>query len=249
MRRSTFFCLLVPFCMIHASARADEAADARELVEKAVKAHGGPAALAKMQKMTRTSTGKVFLFGLELPFQDELTIELPSKWRLKLVGGAAGPQAEMAIILNGNDAWQTSAMGVAQLPKERVAEMQDETRVLSLATVAPLLQNKDFQLGLAKSINIGDRPANGIRVNQAGKSEIQLYFDAQTNLLVKIARKAQEGGLVVDKEYLYSGHQPDQGVMVPTKYSEWTSGRKIVDVSSISYKFADRLDDKLFEKP
>lgn len=249
MRRSLLLCLLVPLCMGQPRACADEAADARALVEKAVQAHGGASALAKMQKMTRTSTGKVFLFGLELPFQDELTIDFPSKWRLKLVGGAAGPQGQTSIILNGNDAWQMSAMGVVQLPKERVAEMQDETRVLSLATVAPLLQNKDLQLGLAKSINVDNRPANGIRVNQAGKAEIQLYFDAQTNLLVKIARKAQEGGLVVDKEYVYAGHQPEQGVMVPTKYSEWTSGRKIVDVSSINYKFSDRLDDKLFEKP
>ena len=127
--------------------------------------------------------------------------------------------------------------------------MQDESRVLSFATVAPLLQDKNLQLGLAKSINVDNRPANGIRVNQAGKSEIQLYFDAQSNLLVKIARKAQEGGLVVDKEYYYGGHQPDQGIVVPTKYSEWSSGRKLVDVSSITYKFVDRLDDKLFEKP
>ena len=94
MRRSALLCLLVPLCMAQARARADEAADARALVEKAVQAHGSASALAKMQKMTRSSIGKVFLFGLELPFQDEAGDRAPQEMRLKLISGARD-QAQM----------------------------------------------------------------------------------------------------------------------------------------------------------
>jgi hypothetical protein len=249
MRRSALIYLLASFCALAQWAQADETADARALVEKAIQAHGGAKAVTKLQLMSRTSKGTVFAFGLELPFNDELITALPSKWRLNIAGGVGGPDALMNIILNGNDAWQVNAAGVVAMPKEQVAELQDEGRVLWYGTLVPILEDKAIRLGLVKDDTVGGRPAKGIRVSQPGKTDIQFYFDAQSNLLVKVARKAKQAGLEIDKEYFYSDHQPIEGVMAPTKYSETTSGKKFVEVSSIKYKFPDRPDDKAFEKP
>ncbi|HEV8060965.1 MAG TPA: hypothetical protein VGP68_13885 [Gemmataceae bacterium] len=249
MRRSAFAFVLISLTVFGAQVRADEAAEARSLVEEAVKAHGGATALAQLKLMTRLSSGTMFLLGQEAPFRDELVVSLPTKWRWNLETGAAGRQTVMTLIMNGNNAWQGSGLLVAPMPQERVGELQDESQVLWLGTLMPLLQEKDLQLGLTKDVDVNGKPAHGIRVSRANKSEIKLYFDGQTHLLVKIARRAREAGIDIDKEYFYGDHQAVQGVMMPKRYSEWTSGRKLVDVNSISYKFHDKLDDKLFEKP
>ena len=230
-------------------ARADEAADARAQVEKAVQAHGGANALAKMQRMVRTSSGSMFLFGQPSPFRDELTVSLPSKWRLDLATTANGQQNRMQLIVNENDSWQGNSLGMNLSPKERTAELQNESRVMWFATLVPLLQDKALQLAPIPGAPVDMRPTQGISVTQTGKPEIRLYFDAQSNLLVKIARKTREGGLEIEKEYFYANHQPVQGVMMPAKYVEFSSGRKFVEVNSINYKFLDSVDDKLFAKP
>ncbi|CAN5299192.1 hypothetical protein BH10PLA2_BH10PLA2_25100 [soil metagenome] len=249
MRRAAFASVLISITLSSAFSYADEASDARALAQKAVLAHGGADPLAKTQRMVRSSTGTMFLFGQPSAFRDELTVALPSKFRLHLAGGAAGPQNQMLIILNGNDAWHATTLGVTLLPKDRLAELQDEGRVMWYATLVPLIQDKSLHLAPIAPVNVNGRPTSGISVNQAGKSEISLYFDAQTNLLVKAARKSQDGGIPVEKEYFYADHQLVDGVLLPTKYSEFTGGRKFVDVNSISYKFPPRTDDKLFEKP
>ena len=115
--------------------------------------------------------------------------------------------------------------------------------------LTPLVQEKDLQLGLTKDIDVNGRPAHGIPVSRANKAELRLYFDAQSHLLVKIARRATEAGLELEKEYFYGDHEAVQGVMMPKKYSEWTGGRKLVEVNSINYKFHSSIDDKFFEKP
>lgn len=250
MRLSKIAVVLIAGWALTTSARADEAADARTLVEQAVQAHGGITGMAKMQTMTRSATGKMFLLGQETPFRDELVVALPKKWRWNLDGTLGGKQVQMLLVLNGDEAWQATAAGVMAMGKDRVSEIQDESQVLWFATLVPLLQEKNLQLGLTADVMVDGRPAKGIRVTPgANKPEIKLYFDNQSHLLVKIARKAREAGVEIDKEYLYSDHQPVQGVMVPKRYSEWTSGRKFVDVNSIDYKFHSSIDEKYFTKP
>ena len=249
MRRLAFGLVLFSISICVTPARADEASDARALAEQAVKAHGGGTDLSRMRCMTRSSTGAIFLFGQGSPFHDDLIVSLPTKWRWTLTGGAGGPNAQMTLILNGDNAWQGSGAVMTPMTKERVAELHNESQVLWFAMLTPLLQEKDLQLGLTKDVDVNGRPARGIRVSRPNKAEIMLYFDGQSHLLVKIARRATEAGLEIEKEYFYSDHEAVQGVMMPKKYSEWTSGRKFVDVNSISYKFHSSIDDKFFEKP
>lgn len=249
MRRSTLHLALMVASTFVASARADDAADARKLVEQAIQAHGGITALVKLQTMTRTDAGTMFLLGQQAPFKDELVVALPSKWRWNLDATVGGRAIQMLLILNGDNAWQGGPAGVAPMGKDRVSEIQDESQVLWFATLAPLLQEKDLQLGLVKKEAVDGKAADGISVARANKTGMRLYFDSQTHLLVKIARRAREAGIEIEKEYVYSDHQPVQGVMVPKRYSEWTSGRKFVDVNSIDYKFHSSIDEKYFTKP
>ena len=249
MRRLAFGLVVFSISICSMPARADETSDARALVEQAIKAHGGATELSRMRCMTRSSTGAIFLFGQGAPFQDELIVSLPTKWRWTLTGGAGGPNAQMILILNGDNAWQGNGAAMTPMPKERVAELHNESQVLWFAMLTPLIQEKDLQLGLTKDIDVNGRPARGIRVSRANKAELRLYFDAQSHLLVKIARRAMEAGLEIEKEYFYGDHEAVQGVMMPKKYSEWTSGRKFVDVNSITYKFHSSIDDKFFQKP
>jgi hypothetical protein len=55
--------------------------------------------------------------------------------------------------------------------------------------------------------------------------------------------------LIVDKEYLYGDHKRVEGVQLPTRYVELTSGKKLVEAFSVSYRFLPQVDEKTFAKP
>ena len=93
------------------------------------------------------------------------------------------------------------------------------------------------------------QPAAGVKVSQRGHTDATLYFDKETGLLVKIARRAQEAGLMVDKEYLFSAHKEFEGAKLPTKQVEMINGKKFTEVTSFTYKILRRVDESMFAKP
>jgi hypothetical protein len=249
MRGLVIGLVLVSNGFLCSRARADEADEARAIVKEAVEAHGGERAMAKMLQVTRSSSGTLFLFGQEIPFQDEMILQLPSRWRWTIETGPAGQRSKSTMIVNGANGWNVSGIASEAIPKERLDEMRAESVVLWLATLVPLLQDKDLQLGLAKETQISGQAAKGIRVTPKGLSEVRIYFDPKTHLLAKIERRARQAGLDIDKEYQYGEYKASGGAMLPRHYSEWSNGKKLVDVGTITYRFDERPDDKLFEKP
>jgi hypothetical protein len=229
--------------------RADEASAAVAVLDQAIKAHGGPENLAKTQLMIREAKGVMNFFGQQLPFNDELIVQLPERWRWVLNGGSAGQKVQILLVINGQKGWQSVNGQVVEVPKDRLADLREEGYVLWLTTLISLKRETGFDLTVLPDARVNDRPAAGIKVARRGHVDVKLYFDKDSGLLVKIERRAREAGLEIDKEYLYSEHKMFEGVSLPTKYLELTGGKKFVEVSEISYKFPPAIDESKFDKP
>ncbi|MCI0704102.1 MAG: hypothetical protein L0241_23845, partial [Planctomycetia bacterium] len=106
--RSTLGLLAALF--LSSTARADDAADAKALVEKAVKAHGYKAG---EKAMTWKDKGKFSGGGFSLEYTGDFAFQGPDKYRFAVTGDIEGMKLTFTVVANGNKAWE-SAMGQSQ---------------------------------------------------------------------------------------------------------------------------------------
>jgi hypothetical protein len=222
--------------------------DPRAVLERALKAHGGAEALTRSQVLARQLTGALVVMGKELPFAAEQIQHLPGQVRLSTEMVVNGQKLLTLRILNGDKGWQSSGGAVQEMTKEELHELREEAYSLWLTTLVPL-QDKAFTLAATADVQVRGQPAVGIRVTRKGHGEVRLYFDKASGLLVKLERRTKEGGLDVDKEYTFFGHKSTDGVVLPTKYTEVVNGKKLLEVSSITYRLLSRVEEGTFAKP
>jgi hypothetical protein len=237
----TCACLLV----LTAPASAGDREDALAIIDQAVKAHGGADAMAKVRTAVRAGEGIIFQDETKTPFTDELTLNLPDQWRDSVV---IDKKVRFAIAVNGDKGWQAVSGTVTEVGPAKLKELREEIYVLGLETLTPL-QKAGFDLAPVPEIKIGDKTAVGVKVASKGHADARLYFDGETHLLVKIERTALEAGLRLDKEYLFSDHKVFDGVKLPTRQMELPQSKKVMELTSASYKFPSKPDEAAFTKP
>jgi hypothetical protein len=217
--------------------------DALELIEKAIRAHGGETGLLKLQNSTRKGEGVMVVANQEQPFTDVLSISLPDRMRHAV---EIDRRAKVITVVNGEQGW-TQAGSVTTMSKDLREEVNEELYVWALASLVPILKGT-YDLAPLPEIKVDDRPALGVRVRSKGRPEAQLYFDKDTQLLVKIARQARLAGAVVEKEYLFRAFREFDGVRLPTRSVESIGGRKFSELKSASYDLR-KPDDSQFNRP
>jgi hypothetical protein len=218
------------------------------VVEQAIKAHGGADALTRAQTAVRTSTGTMFLFGKDLTFSDEMTWQLPDRFRLALDVGTGQDRTHLTMVVNPDKGWQMTGGMVMDLGPDRLEELRDEAYVLWLTTLTPLRKD-GFELTPLPEAKAGSRSAAVVKVASKGHADVRLFFDKDTGLLIKAERRAREAGVMVDKEYLYSDHKDFDGVKLPTKLQELINGKRFTDLANVSYKFPRSVNDAVFARP
>jgi len=223
---------------------AGEHEDALAVVEQAIKAHGGADALAKMQNVQRSGAGTITLGKNDQAFTAEVAWSLPDRLRMALLVDKKFP---LTTVLNGDKGWQSSGGPAMEMGAESLRELRDELAVRRLATLTPLTRG-EFKLAPLPEVKVNGEPAVGVKAAQ-GKTEMKLYFDKKTHLLVKIERRASEGGRMIDKEYVFGDHKEFDGVTLPTKEVVLINGRKFSEEAGMTYKMPRKIDDALFGKP
>lgn len=240
-----FYGIAAALCLAAPSAvQADDRDQARTVIEKAIKAHGGTDALNKAQMRSRTGQGVVSLGG-EIRITTEETARFPDCCRMVL----NPDRNRIILVLNGDKGW-TQAVGMTQeMAKSEVKEKQEELYVWWLMNLTPLLKD-DFQLKPLAGAKVNGKDASVVFVSRKNSPDVRLFFDNESGLLVKIARRGTESGVPVGKEYLYSDHKEFDGVKMPTKEVIMLNGAvKLSEIKFNDYKVLSRVEDKLFEKP
>jgi hypothetical protein len=226
--------------------RAGDREAALGVIDRAIKAHGGEAGLAKAAVASRTESGFNLQGGQEVPFTSQVVHSLPDRVRLAVVLDKKFP---FLLVLDGDKGWQQAGGSMTvELPGSRLKEMREEAYVWWLATLAPLKKDL-FTLAPVPDARVDGQPAAGVKVSCPGHADTRLYFDKRSGLLVKIARRVPEAGVPVDKEYLYSDYKEFDGVKLPAKEVMTINGKKWSERTASAVKFLSRPDKKAFAKP
>ncbi len=218
--------------------------DALELIGKAIKAHGGEAAMLKLQHCTRKGEGIMMVVNTEQPFTDLLVISLPDRMKHAV---EIDRRSKVVTVINGEQGWTQSGGSVITMNKELRDEINEELYVWALATLVPLTKGA-YDLAPLAEIKVDDRPAVGVRVRSKGRPESQLYFDKDSRLLVRITRQVRLAGAVVEKEYLFRAFREFDGVRLPTRAIESLGARKFSELKSATYDLRPP-DESQFNRP
>jgi hypothetical protein len=224
--------------------RADDADQARAVVDKAIKAAGGEERLAKFKSQTWANKGNWFGMGDGLPYTANYAVSWPDKYRFEVEGF-------MTYVLDGDKGWIQMMGETREMTKEELAQAKEDRHADWVATLTPL-KDKAYKLSLTGETKVNDKPAVGVKVSHKDHQDVMLYFDKDSSLLVKSESKTkapEEGNKEITQETLYADYKDVEGAKLPMKMTVIRDGKKWVEGENSDIKPVDKHDDKTFAKP
>ena len=254
MRRLLMPCALV--LALAALGRADDAADAKVVVEKAVKARGGADNLAKYKADVLKIKGAVHVSGLDIDFTGEISFQQPDKSRAVIEGTVMGTNFKSTRVVNGDKGWIDDLLGATQsmrdMSKEELAEERESQNANSIARLA-VLTDKAYTVSTVGESKVGDKEAVGILVKRKGYRDVSLFFDKKTHLLLKSETRVKDpqggGGTEFTQEAFYDDYKKVGDLQVAHKLTIKRDGKAFLESETTEFKPEEKLDGGLFAKP
>jgi hypothetical protein len=241
------FGLLVGFA---APVRADDAADARAIVEKGIKAQGGQEKLAKLSAHTVKFKGTFHGMGQAIPMTGEVLTQGNDKVKIDVEVEAGGMKFRVVNVVAGDKGWTKMGEETKELDKDQLAEGLEQAHSGWVATLVPLT-GKEFKLSTVGEIEVDKRKAVGVKAAFKGRRDVDLYFDKETGLLVKAeGRVKDEGsGQEVTEESFPSEYKDVQGTKQAMKFTVKRDGKLFIEGEATEIMLAEKFDASVFAKP
>jgi outer membrane lipoprotein-sorting protein len=235
--------------------RADDQAEAKAIIDKAIKAMGDEAKLKKYQGATWKGKGKVHVFGDGLDYTGEWAVQGAAKYRFVLDAEVMGMKIHQILVVNGDKGWLNTNGTAMDVSKDLVAEQREQMFSNWNAIFMPTaLKDKQFELSTLGESEIEKRKAVGVRAVSKGHRDLNLYFDKETGLPIKGEWRVKDvqgfvGGNEVTQEIFLSDYKEVQGLKIAMKLVAKWDGKPYVDAELSDYKLEEMLDDSLFAQP
>jgi hypothetical protein len=242
--------MMVLVCGLASSARAQNDAGTKAILDKAAKALGGEEKLNAVKAFTWKGKGKLNLMGNESDITVETIVQGLDHYRRVLEGEIAGQQRKVIIVLNGAKGWRKFDNQGGELEGDPLA---NEKRVLYLTetpiTLAPLRDPK-FKVEPAGDEKVGDKPAAVLKVTGPDGKDFKIYFDKESGLPVKqVAKVLGLQGEEVTEETTYADYKDMAGIKKATRLEVKRDGDKWIDQEITEFKILDKVDPKTFDEP
>jgi hypothetical protein len=171
------------------SLRAEEP---RAVIDKAVQATGGEAALKQIHATQVKLKGTLHEVD-GATFTGTILAQLPDQFKWDLQLDVNGTPSTLVQVLNGKKGWLKDTDLDQEVPAATLAEWRHAGYVDYVATLVPLLSGTGFKLTANPAAKVRGRPATGVLVTSPGKPVVELYFDQTTGLLIKTSDRRMEG--------------------------------------------------------
>jgi len=228
---------------------AEEAAAERAVIDRAIRAAGGEARLARFKAAEWTCKGTAHA-SIDLTFTDHCFAQWPEQFRHESVVEARGEKLERALILDGEHGWIKDSGGRVVLNDTARDELRDKLHLLHLSATLLPLKDRDITLKRLDDTKIEGRTAVGVSVRGTGHPDLRLYFDKEKGLLLQCRRTVKDPLLgEVSEETSFGDYQEVEGVQVAHAVSVKRGGKPFIDWTITDFQMRAKLDRKLFAAP
>jgi hypothetical protein len=221
------------------------ARQARELIDQAIKALGGPAYL-KIHDMQER--GRTYSFYHGRPSSDGVFFwrftEFPDKERIEVT-----PQRDIAYIYNGDKGFEVTYKGPKAVEKKDLDDYLRRRR-FSLETMLRVWVNDPaVALFFDGAALAGALAAQKVTLINAKDEAVSIYFDIDTHLPLKKDFSWRDP---VDKqknleEESYDNYRPVQGVMTPFNFTRYSNGDMALERFITSASYNQGLNGAMFD--
>jgi hypothetical protein len=235
--------------LIAPAARAAD--EPKDILEKAIKAHGGAELLSKYKAARVKAKGKIDIPGVgEVEFTQETASMVPNKFRDSMELKIAGKNYTVNTLING-DKCSIELDGKAIDVGDKLDEtLKDVGNILQIGRLVPL-REKTYELSLIGEDKVEGKKVVGLRVASKGHRDVSVYFDKDTGLIAKLEYRTVDpnSGNEVNEERIITEYGKDKdGVPDPKTIVIKHDGKKFLEAEVLEHTQLEKLDDSEFKK-
>jgi hypothetical protein len=247
--RSSIAWSMLAIAAILTSSRHVEAETAKEIVQKAIDAHGGLDNMKKYPAAKITAKGKMTIMGAEIAVDGEETFQMPDQFKSVMKIDFGGQKIAIEQIINGGKIKMTAGGMAPPLSDAMKEDMKNSMDVHLASEIYPLLDEKKFELSvIEKPAKVGDKEVVRVLVKTKAGKELKFFFDAKTHLLLMVERKGLDfSEKEVTQEMRMLSYKKIDGIERQMKYELVFDGKKVGDFEVVEYKHLDKVDKKEFD--
>lgn len=234
-----------------AGARAADDKDAKPILDRAVEALGGEAALKKAAASATWKTkGKVVMNGDTNDFSTQATAKGVDHLRDEFTGEFGGNEVRGVRVLAGKKGWMSFNDNTMEFDADAVGrEAHNHFQELAPILVLPLM-DAGVKVEAAGTEDVDGKPADKVKVTAPDKTTFTLSFDKATGLPAKLSGTAYGWqGEEYAREAKFSDYREMGGIKKATKVVTTRDGEKFLDVTITEFKPVDKVADSTFDEP
>ncbi|MCI0702538.1 MAG: hypothetical protein L0241_15755 [Planctomycetia bacterium] len=239
---------VVLFAFATSSRAADEPKD---IIAKAIKAHGGEEVLTKHKAAQSKNKGKINIPGLgETEFTQDVSYMLPDKFKDVMELKVGDKNITVFTLVNG-DKVSIEVDGKEIDAKDAVKDaLKDASHIMQIARLVPL-KEKGYELSLIGEDKVEGKKVIGVRVSKKDEKDVNVYFDKETWLLTKLEYRGAEPGTgkeINEERIITEYSKPKDGAPTPKKIIIKHDGKLFLEAEVLEVKSFEKLDDSEFKK-
>lgn len=223
--------------------------DVRGLLDRAIQAMGGEEKIAKYKAGRIKAKGKLEILG-GIEFTQEAVFQIPNKLRSNLEMEIMGNKVNVITLYDGKKgALQVNGQNIEN---DMVTEaMREGAYQAGVFRLLPLRDSKEFEVTTLGEIQVGGKPALGLRVAKKDHPDINMYFDKKSTLLVKMEYRTKDpmSGQEVTEEKVITEYQTVEGLPTAKKIEMSRDGKHFMAAEVIEVKHLEQVDDSEFNLP
>jgi len=243
----------IPFCaalLICSAGVAVAQEKPQDIIERAIKAHGGQEKLSRIACDKAKIQGTVLESEKETPFTAETYVNPPAQLKSTITLIANDRKIILVQVLNGDKATVTLDGQPQKVTAAAEGDMRENLHLQRCVRLAPLLTEKGFELTALEETKVNDQPVYGVKVAMKGHKDLRMYFDKGTNLLVKTEHPHEDGGKEVKQEEFYSTNKDlGGGFKRATRITVFRDGKKVEDAEMSEVKYLEKIPDAELANP
>src|ERR1700722_5215865 len=224
----------------------------KDIIAKAIKAHGGEEALSKKKAGTSKGKGKINIPGAgEVEFSQESAHMLPDKFKESIEMSIGGQNINVLTMVNGDKTTLVVNGKEMDLPDVMKESLKNAGHMLKVGKLVPLIKEKEYELSLIGEDKVEGKAAIGIRIVAKDKKDISAYFYKDTNLLAKIEIRTNDPFTqkeINEERIILEYMKSKDGIPVPKKVIVKHDGEKFLEIEMSEVELHEKLDESEFKK-
>jgi hypothetical protein len=230
---------------------AQEREEALKRLDRGILAHGGAERLGKIKAIVKKMEGFAGPVPEQFPAKQDLNLQFPDRVRNTFFRKTPNEgEIELSLALDGDSGWGKGPQGVTDFGpnSSSVHDLKTEIYLESMAIRLPVKEPGTVVRPLAE-VKVNGKLTRGVRVKQDGWPAVNLYFAADSGLLIGLSVQVLEASQSIHRDIYYIGHRPIDGVMLPAVISEYRAGGLFLEWHKIDYQLPDKIDAALLKEP